>query len=392
MKEKEFIPITRPLFGKEEIKEVGRVIKSGWVTQGPEVEAFENDFNDYVGSKYTVAVSSCTAALHLALKAVGVRENNEVITVSHSYIATANSITYCSAIPVFVDIEPETYNIDPNLIEEAISNKTKAILCVHQMGMPCDLNAILKIAKQYSLAVIEDAACAAGSEIKLKNKWEKIGKPHGDIACFSFHPRKLITTGDGGMITTNSKSISEKLRLWRQHGMSISDKKRHSSKTIVFEDHLELGYNYRLTDIQAAVGRVQLKKLSEIITRRRKLAKNYFDLFSNSNSIILPHEPIWAKTNWQSFCIRLPKTVKQKTIMELLLDNGIATRRGVMCTHLEPAYINVSWHTRGKKDRGESLFNSVDARNNTILLPLFPQMKKHIQQNVFETISRIIEG
>ena len=249
---KDFIPVARPLLGQEEVSAAGRAILSGWVTQGPEVAAFEREFAAYVGAPHACAVSSCTTALHLALLAVGVRPGDEVITVSHSYIATANSIRYGAARPVFVDIDPATFNIDPRKIGPAISDRTRAILCVHQMGMPCDMRTILDLARQRGLPVVEDAACAIGSELLWQSQWDKIGKPHGNIACFSFHPRKLLTTGDGGMLTTADAEIDRKFRLWRQHGMSMPDTVRHSSREVVFESYPELGFNYRLTDIQAA--------------------------------------------------------------------------------------------------------------------------------------------
>ena len=198
------IAFSRPTLGREESEAAGRAIASGWVTQGPEVAAFENEFASAVGAKFATAVSNCTSALHLALRAAGVGEGAEVITVSHSFIATANAIRHCGATPVFIDIEPHTFNLDPQLIEGAISPKTKAILCVHQLGMPCDMESVMRIARRHHLFVIEDAACAVGSEINFNGIWEKIGKPHGDAACFSFHPRKILTTGDGGMITTNN--------------------------------------------------------------------------------------------------------------------------------------------------------------------------------------------
>ena len=225
------------------------------------------NFSKVIGNKYSIAVSNCTTGLHLALKVIGAEKGDEVITVSHSYIATANSIRYCGAIPVFVDIDITTFNMDHILLEESITDKTKAILCVHQMGMPCNISAIIKIAKKYNLPVIEDSACAIGSEILNNGNWEKIGRPHGDISCFSFHPRKILTTGEGGVLTTNNRDFDKKIKLLRHHGMSISDFERHGSKNLITEDHLLLGYNYRLTDIQAAIGIVQLKKLNKIVKK-----------------------------------------------------------------------------------------------------------------------------
>ena len=252
------IPIIKPLMDEREAEAARRVILSGWITQGPEVAAFEKEFAAFTGAEHAVAVSNCTTALHLALLAAGIKAGDEVITVSHSFIATANVIRYCGATPVFVDVDPVNFNIEPERIEAAIRPNTRAILCVHQMGMPCDLAAIVKIARNRGLVVIEDAACAIGSEVLWDGQWEKIGKAHGDIACFSFHPRKIMSTGDGGMITTNNKDWAARCRLLRQHGMSVPDTVRHGSSKVIFESYPIVGYNYRMTDIQAAVGREQI--------------------------------------------------------------------------------------------------------------------------------------
>ncbi len=384
---KDFVPVARPHLGQEEVAAAGRAILSGWVTQGPEVAAFEREFAGYVGSPHACAVSSGTTALHLALLAVGVRPGDEVITVSHSYIATANSIRYCGAKPVFVDIDSATFNIDPQKLEPAIGERTSAILCVHQMGLPCDLRSILEIARRRSLPVVEDAACAIGSEILWQGQWEKIGKPHGDVACFSFHPRKLLTTGDGGMLTTANASIDAKFRLWRQHGMSVPDTVRHSSPEVVFESYPELGFNYRLTDIQAAIGREQLKRLPEAISQRRRLANRYKQLLSDIPGLILPHEPDCTRANWQSFCVRLPKNLNQRTIMQKMLDDGIATRRGIMCAHLELAYRDAgTWRcAQAECEPGGScpnLAESERAQREGVILPLFSEMTEEQQDRV----------
>lgn len=392
---RDFIPVARPHLGEEEASAARRAILSGWVTQGPEVAAFEREFAEYVGAPHAVAVSSCTTALHLALLAVGVHAGDEVITVSHSYIATANAIRYCGALPVFVDIKSATFNIDPAKVEAAISKRTRAILCVHQIGMPCDLNAILQIARKHNLAVIEDAACAVGSEILWEQNWEKIGKPHGDIACFSFHPRKLLTTGDGGMLTTCNAEIDRKLRLWRQHGMSTPDTVRHSSPTVVFESYPELGFNYRLTDIQAAVGREQLKRLPEAVDRRRQLAAHYHELLAEIPGLILPQEPAWARSNWQSYCVRLPKHADQRQVMQQMLDEGIATRRGIMCAHLEPAYqAPGTWRCTENscKPAGccPNLIESERAQNEGVILPLFAEISSADQEKVAHSLRRAL--
>jgi dTDP-4-amino-4,6-dideoxygalactose transaminase len=392
------IPITKPWMGEAEAEAAKRPIMSGWVTQGPEVAAFEQEFATTVGANYACAVSNCTTALHLALLAVGVQPGDEVITVSHSYIATANSIRYCGATPVFVDIEPHTYNINPTLIEQVIGDRTRAILIVHQMGMTCNLPAILEIARRYELPVIEDAACAIGSEILWDGKWEKIGKPHGDIACFSFHPRKVITTGDGGMLTTNNPEWDKQFRLWRQHGMSVPDTVRHGAKQVIFESYPMLGYNYRMTDIQAAVGREQLKRLPEIVETRRYLAQRYEQMLADIPGLKLPTQPNWAKSNWQSYCIRLPEQCDQVKTMQVMLDAGISTRRGIMCAHREVAYQIETWSCGNEqpvcecdKATCDRLRESEQAQDRTVLLPLFHRMTQQEQDYVVKVLKMACE-
>jgi len=252
------IPVARPWLDERDAEAARRAILSGWVTQGPEVAAFEREFADAVSAPHACAVSSCTTALHLALLALGVGPGDEVITVSHSFIATANAVRCCGAIPVFVDVTPDTFNIDPSLVEPAISDRTRAVLVVHQLGMPCELAPILALAQRRGLPVIEDAACAIGSEIFWDGRWERVGRPRADIACFSFHPRKLLSTGDGGMLTTRSPKLDATFRLLRQHGMTVPDTVRHASSQVVFEQYSVQAFNYRMTDIQAAIGREQL--------------------------------------------------------------------------------------------------------------------------------------
>jgi perosamine synthetase len=374
------IPIAKPVLGEAEAEAARQAVLSGWVTQGPQVAAFEREFAERVGAAHVCAVSSCTTALHLALLAVGVAADDEVITASHSFIATANAIRYCGAAPVFVDIEPDTYNMDPERVAEAITPRTRAVLAVHQIGMPCNLPALLAICEKRGIALVEDAAPAIGSEIRIDGSWEPIGRPRGAAACFSFHPRKVVTTGDGGMLTTNDAELDRKFRLLRQHGMSVPDTVRHGSPEVIFEDYPVLGFNYRMTDIQAAIGRKQLERLPDLIARRRGIADRYVELLGNIEGLGLPSEPEWARSNWQSYCVRLPNWLDQKAVMQSLLDQGISTRRGIMCAHREQPYAS--------QQPRHDLRQSELAQDHCILLPLYTQMSDDDQARVADAVRR----
>jgi dTDP-4-amino-4,6-dideoxygalactose transaminase len=379
------IPVARPWLDERDADAARRAILSGWVTQGPEVAAFEREFAEAVGAPHACAVSSCTTALHLALVALGIGPGDEVVTVSHSFIATANAVRYCGATPVFVDIEASTLNMNPHGVSAACSDRTRAILVVHQLGLPCDLGQLLPLAAARGVPVVEDAACAIGSEVRWQGEWQRIGRPHGDVACFSFHPRKLLSTGDGGMLTTARADLDARFRLLRQHGMSVPDTVRHTSKEVVFESYPVLGFNYRLTDIQAAIGREQLSRLDPLVARRRELAARYEKALADVPGVLAPREPEWARTNWQSYAVRLERA-DLRAVMQRMLNDGIATRRGVMNAHTEAAYPEGTWRTPG------SLAESERAQRDTLVLPLFHQMTLDEQDRVVRALERAVRA
>jgi len=402
------IPLALPWMAEEEAAAAREALLSGWVTQGPRVARFEEAFAGVVGARAACAVSSCTAALHVALLASGVRPGDVVLTVSHSFIASANAIRHCGAEPFFVDIDGATLCMDPDALERALrgeferrdrgvwlrapgrlhcaesplarlrgpTGRLAAILVVHQVGMPADLGAILPIAAGYGVPVLEDAACAAGSEIRLDRggRFEPVGKPHGLAACFSFHPRKLLTTGDGGMITSSEPSLVAEARALRHHGMSVSDLERHLGDEVTFESYSRTGYNYRMTDIQAAVGIEQLKRLPLMLEQRRLLAAGYAELLRAVPGIEVPAEPIHARTNWQSYVVRLARPEWQLPVMRSLRAQGIATARGVMCAHLEPPY-QTAW-PRGSLPVSEAM------RDRGLMLPLHHRIEPATQQAI----------
>jgi dTDP-4-amino-4,6-dideoxygalactose transaminase len=378
------IPVARPTLGEEEAAAARRAILSGWVVQGPEVEAFEKEFAALTGAPLAVACSSGTAALHLALLGLNLKAGDEVITVSSSFIATANTVRYVGATPVFVDVELETGNLDPDLLEAAITHRTRTILTVHQLGMPCDMGRILAIAEKHNLPVVEDAACAIGSEISLNNGlWEPLGRPRGLLATFSFHPRKVLTTGDGGMVTGRDPEIMARLARLRTHAMSLSTAERHGAAKVMFEQYPEVGYNYRLSDIQGAVGREQLKRLPGLVAARRRLAARYRQGLSAIPYLTLPQEPNFARSNWQSFWIILTgdSPLEQMEVMQALLGQGIHTRRGVMCAHREPAYRDLP--LRAPLPVSEFL------QDRSIILPLYPELPEEDQDRVITALKEL---
>ncbi len=374
-----WIPVARPSIGPEEEAAVLEVLRSGWLSQGPRIAEFEERFAAYVGAPCAVATSSCTTALHLALHVLGIGPRDEVVCPSLSFIATANTIVHTGAEPIFVDIDRATYNLDANRLEAAISPRTRAILTVHQVGLPSALTGILEIAQRFDLPVIEDAACAIGSEYR----GSLIGAPHALMACFSFHPRKILTTGEGGMITVADPGLAVRLRQLRQHAMSVPDLVRHDTKRVVIESYGEVGYNYRMTDLQAAVGVVQLRRLPDFLRRRRSLAKRYTEALSKLGWLIPPHVPAECHHNYQSYIARLtPEApVDRNRLMQALLDRGISTRRGVMAIHREAPYREPRWE--------RNLTETNAAADETLILPLFYQMTEEEQDYVIECLEDI---
>lgn len=367
------VPFAKPTFSGAEGEVVAAVIASGWVSQGPKVAEFEARFADVVGAAAAVAVSNCTTALSLALYAEGVGPGDEVIVPSLSFIATANAVWTLGATPVFADIDPMTYNLDPEAARRAITEKTKAIMPVHQVGLPADMDAFFALADEHGVALVEDAACAIGSTYKGR----KVGGL-GPSACFSLHPRKVITTGEGGMITTQDVAKAERMRKLRQHAMDLSDLARHNATGVLFEGYPERGFNYRMTDMQAALGLCQLDALPGILAARARLADRYNNAFASVPYLETPYTPEHTERTWQSYCVRvLPGAPAGRTeLMELLLAEGVPTRRGVMAIHHEGAYPGVT----------ADLHHTDAAAADVLMLPLFADLTDEQQDHVIDRV------
>lgn len=375
------IPLARPELGEEEVQLAAETIRSGWITQGPRVLEFEQAFAQYAGAAHAIAVSSCTTALHLSLIALGIGPGDEVIVTTHSFIASASAIRYCGARPVFVDIHPDTLNMDPALIEPAVTPRTRAIMVVHQVGRPADLEAISAIAARRGLLLVEDAACAIGSEYRGR----KIGgNDFSPLVAFSFHPRKVLSTGDGGMITTNNPDFDARIRRLRQHGMSVNDLVRHKASSVITEEYVELGYNYRMTDLQAAIGIAQLRKLPAILERRRAIAAAYDQALAGIARIRLFREPPHQRWNQQTYLVRLrdATAAERDAVMQRLLDSGVATRRGIMSIHREPCCRELA--------AGRAFPESERASDQCLCLPLYASMTQEEQAYVIAKLQEAL--
>jgi dTDP-4-amino-4,6-dideoxygalactose transaminase len=368
------IPIMKTWLGAEEATAAAEAITSGWVAQGPRVAAFEEAVARKVGAADGVAVSSCTTALHLSLVVLDIGPGDEVIVPSLSFIATANVARHVGATPVFCDVDPATQNLTAASIAQLITPATRVVILVHQAGVPADIDAIRDVCEPKGIAIIEDAACAIGSMYR--------DRPIGGLSefvCFSFHPRKVITTGEGGMIMSSREDVSERLRRLREHGMNVSAADRHASRDLVIEQYLETGFNFRMTDIQAAVGIVQLTRLDAIVDGRRQRALRYQRRLEDIPGLDMVKDPPYGRTNFQSFWIVLPDEfpMERDTLLRTMMERGISPRRGIMASHLEPAYAGSAHAPLPVTER---------LTERSLLLPLFQGMTDEQQDRVIAVV------
>lgn len=370
------IPVMKPWLGEEEAAAAAEAVASGWIAQGPRVAEFEAAFAAHVGAPHGVAVSSCTSALHLSLHLLGVGPGDEVVVPSFSFIATSNCAVYVGATPVFADVEAADGNLSVRTVEPLLSERTRAVVVVDQGGMPADVEPLRRLCDSRGIALVEDAACAAGSRYR--------GGPTGSAAAlvaWSFHPRKLLTTGEGGMLTTSDPELAERARRLREHGMSVSAAARHLSRQPVIESYLEVGFNYRMTDVQAAVGLVQLGKLDAMVQRRRELARAYQELLVDVPGLRTVEDPPWGESNFQSFWIELDAgfPLSRNELLTALAADGISGRAGIMAAHRQPAYAE---HTRVELPVTDRL------TDNTLILPMFHTMTELEQEVVVSAVRR----
>jgi dTDP-4-amino-4,6-dideoxygalactose transaminase len=375
------INVMQPWLGEEEAAAVTEVLRSGWVAQGPRVAEFERRFAASQQAAHAVATSSCTTALHLALVVAGVRPGDDVVLPSFSFIATANAAVYVGARPVFADVSAETGNLTAATVREVLTPRTTAVIVVDQGGVPVDLDAIREVCDPRGIVVIEDAACGAGSTYR--------GRPVGagaEIAAWSFHPRKILTTGEGGMLTTSREDWAVRARKLREHAMSVSAADRHASLVSPPESYDEVGFNFRMTDLQAAVGLVQLSRLPEVVARRRELAAVYAKAVAEIDGLRAVADPAWGTSNFQSFWIEVISTssiqrgsaygMDREGLLSALAGAGISARRGIMAAHRQPAYAS----------SGLSLPVTEHLTDNTLILPLFHQISDSEQARVIDVL------
>jgi dTDP-4-amino-4,6-dideoxygalactose transaminase len=374
------INVMQPWFGPEEVAAVTEVLESGWVAQGPKVAAFEEAFAARMQAEHAVAVSSCTTGLHLALLVAGVEAGDDVVVPSFSFIATANAPTYVGARPVFADVDAETGNVTADTVKSVLTPETTAVIAVDQGGVPVDLRAIRELCEPLGIVVIEDAACGAGSMYA--------GRPVGagaDIAAWSFHPRKIVTTGEGGMVTTSRPDWALRARRLREHAMSVSAADRHGSTLAPAEEYLEVGFNYRMTDLQAAVGLVQLGRLDEVVARRRALARRYQAALADVRGIRCVTDPADGEANFQSFWIEVLEDypLTREELLAHCAARDISARRGIMAAHRQPPY----------RDAERSALRVTERlTDRTLILPVFHQLSEAEQERVIAAVANPPSG